>query len=135
MGRFATMKLLGALFATAFVSGCSTPAVERDVAGYDHANYAFDLGICNMNDLVVNTFEGTGIVLVTTGVGFVYGAGLSGNSLAYHHEPSLGVLLVGGAVGATFGAGVGVYKAVEEITLETDACMEQQGYIVAADAD
>ena len=135
MVRLVNIKLLGALFVTAFVSGCSIPAVERDVAGHGHANYLLDLGLCNMNDVVVNTFEGTGVVLVTIGVGFVYGAGLSGNSQAYHHEPSLGVLLVGGAVGATLVAGVGVYKAVEEITLETDACMEQLGYIVAADAD
>jgi hypothetical protein len=135
MARFACIERLGALFVAALVSACSTPVVERDVAGYNHANYVLDLGICNMNDLVVNTFEGTGVVLVTTGVGFVYGAGTSGNNHAYHHDPSLGVLLVGGAVGATFGAGVGVYKAVEDITLETDACMDRQGYVVVSEAD
>jgi hypothetical protein len=135
MDRFVTMKLLGVLTAAALASGCSTPAVERDAPGYDHANYVLDLGICNMNDLVVNTFEGTGVVLATTGIGFIYGAGLSGNSHAYHHDPSLEVLLVSGAVGATFGAGVGVYKAVDEITLETDACMERQGYIVASETN
>ena len=135
MARFACKEMLGALVITALVSACSTPAVERGDAGYDHANYVLDLGICNMNDLVVNTFEGTGVVLATTGVGFVYGAGLSGNSHAYHDDPSLGVLLVGGAVGVTFGAGVGVYKAVEDITLETDACMDRQGYVVVSKAD
>lgn len=133
MARFATIRTLTLLVLAGVSSACSTPAVERDVAGYHHANYALDLGICNMNDLVVNTFEGAATVVATAGIGFVYGAGLSGNSHAYHHDPSLEVLLVGGALGATLGTGVGVYKAVEGITLDAEACMEQQGYIVTAE--
>ncbi|MBT5433954.1 MAG: hypothetical protein HOK83_09885 [Rhodospirillaceae bacterium] len=119
------------------LQACSMPAVDYDDASYDHASYALDLSMCNMNDAVVNTFEGGVTVLENTGLGFIYGAGVTANNHRHGHYygdgyTALGVLVVGGAIGAPFGAGHGVYEAIDEIELSTRECMAQQGYVVAS---
>jgi len=103
----------------------------------DHVSYALDLSVCNMNYAVVNTFEGGVTVLENTGLGFIYGAGVTARN--HHHGyyygdgyTALGVLVVGGVIGATFGAGYGVYEAIDEIELSTRECMAEQGYVVAS---
>ncbi len=120
-------------------AACSTTAVDRDEPDYNHASYVFDLGICNTNDLVVNALEGTGKVLVTTGAGFLYGAGIASNGTrhTYYHGDSASVyaatVLVGGSIGAAVGVGYGVFVAFDEITLATDRCMKEQGYMLLSD--
>jgi len=122
------------------LAACSTPGVDTARPDYSHVSYVFDLGICNTNDLVANTFDGTVTVLEQTGVGFLIGAGFAAQAESrrvYHHpdDPyvTLAVLAIGGSIGATFGAASGVVTAVEEVDLDTDRCMREQGYVLASE--
>ena len=43
-------------------------------------------------------------------------------------------MVTGGVIGTVGGDGYGLYKAVEQVDLSVDACMEREGFRLAGDA-
>ena len=123
-------RVAPAVAATVLLLGCATPAVETDAPDYSTTAYVYDVSLCNAADLVRNTAEGTVEIAKGAAMGFLYCAA----ALAQNPRSDLGVVVAGGVIGTVGGVGYGLYKAVEQVDLSVDACMEREGFRLAGDA-
>lgn len=113
---------------TVLLWGCQTPAVDTDAPDYSTSGYVYDVGLCNAADLVRNTAEGSVEIVAGMAAGFIYGAAVVARDA--RHDEALAVL-GGGLIGSVGGAGYGLYKAVEQVDLTVDACLEREGFTLA----
>ena len=116
--------------ATAILTACASPRVDRTAVDFSETIFTVDLNLCRGGNVAEATLKtiGKGAVGSLAGAGIValHGAAVAGSGEA---------LVVGAIVGAAIGLGVGANDAIDEHNQEIADCLREKGYEVVAAAD
>lgn len=116
--------------ATAILTACAGPRVDRTAVDFNETNFTVDLNFCRGGNIAEATLKtiGKGAVGSLAGAGIVvlHGAAAAGSGEA---------VVVGAIVGAAIGLGIGANDAVEEHNQEISDCLREKGYEVVAASD
>lgn len=107
------------------LTGCTTPAVDHEAAGFDAARFSNDLDDCRGGSVYSFTLKTVGGTLIGSAIGAVNGVfygGLAGDGAEG--------AVVGAVVGGGLGFGVGAMKFLSDQGNSIEPCLQNKGYVI-----
>ena len=126
-GKAMTYRPTIIAFALILLSGCATPAVDRETAGFDADRYSNDLDACRGGAVVSFTLKTVGGTLYGSAKGAVAGLYLG----AIAGDGAEGAL-IGATVGGIAGMGLGAKEFLTDQSNTIEHCLRSRGYDISA---
>ncbi|MBT3333138.1 MAG: hypothetical protein HN394_16655 [Rhodospirillaceae bacterium] len=107
------------------LSGCTTPAVDREMTNFDAEKFSQDLEVCRggtTSAFLLKTASGTLVGSFKGAVAGLYLGAIAGDGLEG--------MAIGAAAGGVVGLGLGAKEYLDDQTNSVEHCLRARGYYI-----